>query len=65
MKLHVCTTCGSPRVMLDAWVNINDPDDVRTYDDKFCEDCDGACSTKEVEVDNEFDVYGDFYDENN
>lgn len=59
--IHVCTTCGSPRVLLDAYVGLNDSDDVRTYDDTFCEDCGGECSTKEVEVEDDFDIETDTY----
>ena len=64
--IHVCTACGSPRVLLDACVGLNDPDDVRTYDrifcdNIFCEDCGGECSTKLVEVKDDFDIEEDTY----
>ena len=59
--IHVCTACGSPRVLLDAYVGLNDPDDVRTYDDTFCEDCGGECSTREVEVEDNLDIESDTY----
>jgi hypothetical protein len=36
--------------LCDAWVNLNDPEDVRTFDQTYCEDCDGECSVTEVEV---------------
>jgi hypothetical protein len=36
--------------LCDAWVNLNDPEDVRTFDQTYCEDCDGECSVREVEV---------------
>ena len=63
VKIKVCTTCGSPRVFQDAYVNLNDPDDVRTFDDIVCDDCGKECSTKEVEVDADFDLDTDFYKE--
>lgn len=49
-KEFQCTSCGGNRVLCDAWVNLNDPEDVRTFDQTYCEDCDGECSVKEVEV---------------
>lgn len=45
-----CTTCGGTNVFQDAFVNMNDPDDVRTYDETFCEDCDGPCRAELREV---------------
>ena len=42
-KVWVCTQCGSPDVLNDAWVAVNDPKDVRIFDDLFCENCDGPC----------------------
>ena len=49
-KEFQCTSCGGNRVLCDAWVNLNDPEDVRTFDQTYCEDCDGECSVREVEV---------------
>ena len=62
-KIQVCTACGSPRVMYDAYVDVNDPDNVKTFDDVFCEDCRGVCSIHEVEVPDDFDMESDFYKE--
>lgn len=62
MKIHVCTTCGSPRVFYDAFVGINDPEDVRTFDDTTCDDCGKECSTTEVEVADDFDTLTEFFD---
>lgn len=62
MKVHVCTTCGSPRVFADAFAALN-TDEVRTYDDTHCDDCDGECRTHEVEVSDDFDLETDFYKE--
>ena len=58
-KEFQCTSCGGNRVLCDAWVNLNDDEDVRTFDQTYCEDCDGECSVKEVEVTDE--VEGDEY----
>jgi hypothetical protein len=44
--MFVCTKCGSDRVLNDAWVACNDPEDVRVFDATFCEECDGPCSVK-------------------
>jgi hypothetical protein len=48
-----CTTCGGNNVLCDAWVGLNDPEDVRIFDQAFCEDCDGECDVEEVEVTDE------------
>ena len=62
MKIHVCTTCGSPRVWADAYAALNS-DEVRTFDDSYCDDCEGECRTNEVEVSDDFDIEVDFYKE--
>ena len=56
MKVCVCTTCGSANVLADAFVHANDPDDVRTFDDMYCENCECSCRTQEVEVPDDFDI---------
>jgi hypothetical protein len=61
--IQVCTTCGSGNVLTDAFVHANDPDDVRTFDDQYCENCGGSCKTQEVEVPDDFDVHYDIYKE--
>ena len=53
--VRVCTTCGSADVLIDAFVHANDPDDVRTFDDCYCQRCDGECSLTTVEVPEDFD----------
>lgn len=60
--IHVCRTCGSPRVFADAYSALN-TDEVRTYDDAYCDDCEGECSTDMVEVPDDFDLEMDFYKE--
>ena len=62
-KIYVCTYCGSPRVKRDAWVSVNDPDDVSVFDDTFCEDCDGPCRIEPVVVSDDFDELTEFYHE--
>lgn len=56
--VHVCTTCGSPRVFADAFAALN-TDEVRTYDYTHCDDCEGECRTQKVEVPDDFDLETD------
>lgn len=63
MRVHVCTNCGSANVLADAFVHVNASEDVRTFDDMYCENCESSCKTKEVEVPDDFDVYNDTYQE--
>lgn len=58
--IKVCTACGSPRVLVDAWVGVNDPDNVMTFDATFCEDCEGDCNVVEVDVPDTFLIETDF-----
>lgn len=44
----VCTTCGSEDVFYDAYVGVNDENDVRTFDAVFCDNCGGETSLKEA-----------------
>ena len=62
-KIRVCTYCGSPRVMYDAYVDVNDQDNVRTFDNVICDDCGTECSIHEVEVPDDFDMDTGFYEE--
>lgn len=39
--LLVCSTCGSSDVYYDAYVGVNDPTDVRTFQQAFCDECEG------------------------
>ena len=55
-KEFQCTSCHGNNVLCDAWVSLNDPEDVRLFDQAFCEDCDGECSVEEVEVPDEDEV---------
>ena len=36
---QVCSRCGGDSVYFDAYVGVNDPDDVRTFDAVFCDNC--------------------------
>lgn len=50
--LYTCPECGSENVMHDAYVMMNDEDDVRIFDDKVCDDCSAHFNTAvETEVD--------------
>jgi rRNA maturation endonuclease Nob1 len=43
----VCTSCGSGDVFFDAYVGVNDRNDVRTFDAVFCDACGGETSLKD------------------
>lgn len=50
-NIATCSHCGGTAVYADAWVGINDPDDVLgPYENFHCEDCEGECSITEVQV---------------
>ncbi len=56
VKRYCCAACGGTNIFYDAWVPVNEDDDeneVRTFDDTHCEDCEGACSIEEVEDETE------------
>jgi hypothetical protein len=61
-KVWVCTACGSPRVSQDACVDVNS-EEVSTYDDMTCQDCEneGNSVIREVEVPFDFDLATDTY----
>jgi transcription elongation factor Elf1 len=61
MKVKVCIHCGSAHIQQDAWVHLNKPTDIQTFDDLYCENCEFSCKTKEVEVPDDFDIYNDLY----
>ena len=58
--IHVCTYCGSPRVWADAFAALNS-NDVHTYDYTHCDNCEGECSTTQVDVPDDFDIEIDTY----
>lgn len=39
MTIYTCPNCASVNVFADAYVGVNDPDDVRTFSSFFCMDC--------------------------
>ena len=47
-----CPNCYSTNVYYDAHVAVNDPADVRTYDDIWCEDCDSHPNHLDYKKDN-------------
>ena len=60
MKVMICAQCGSANVVRDAFVHVNDPTDVRTLDDTYCEACETSNpGLTEVEVGADFDIYSD------
>ncbi len=61
--VKICTHCGSGNVMRDAWVPVNDPDNVREFDDLYCENCQSSCQINTVEVPDDFDPETDTYKE--
>lgn len=61
--IHVCTNCGSANIQQDAWVHYNDRQNIQTFDDLYCENCESSCNTNEVEVPDDFDIYNDLYSE--
>ena len=65
MKVYVCNYCGSPRVQREAWVDVNDGDNVSFLDSTICDDCgsDSNNGITKVEVDDDFDMLVDFYKE--
>lgn len=48
--VSVCRECGSKNVMYDAYVYVNYPEDVRTFDAVICDDCghQGSFEKKEL-----------------
>lgn len=42
-----CPNCHSNEVYHDAYVSMNDPDDVQIFDDKVCQSC--GCHFDEAE----------------
>lgn len=63
MKVYVCTNCGSANIHQDAWVHYNNREDIQTYDDLYCENCESSCNAREVEVTRAFNIYTDLYKE--
>lgn len=52
----VCVKCGSEDVMRDAYVDVNDEDDVHTYDSTTCSDCGYETSYGGVVTADEYDA---------
>jgi hypothetical protein len=51
----ICKSCGGTNVMHDAWavwnVETQEWELGTVFDYAHCEDCDGECSIKEIEID--------------
>lgn len=47
--MRVCSACGSDRVYCDAYVGLNDPEDVLLFSQEYCAECGGETTTVEVE----------------
>jgi formylmethanofuran dehydrogenase subunit E len=45
-SMQLCKECGSENIFYDAFVNVNDPDHVRIYDQVYCEECEKFVQTK-------------------
>jgi hypothetical protein len=48
--MKACKHCGSVNVFYDAYVNVNDPKDVRTFDSIMCDNCGKETSLIDLEV---------------
>lgn len=59
MQILVCDQCGSADLLQDAYVHVNDPSDVRTFDYIVCNSCSNDCNPIDVEVPNTFNIYVD------
>lgn len=46
----VCQYCQSPDIAWDAYVGVNDPFDVSTFDTCFCPECDGETTPVPIGV---------------
>lgn len=46
--MYVCSECGSPDVVADAWVSVNTNEVEATFDNFYCYECDGETSLKEA-----------------
>ena len=49
-SILVCKECGNEDIWFDAWVD-QYGNVVSTFDNKFCPECDGECSTKRKTLD--------------
>ena len=45
-----CDECGSTNVYADAYANLNNPRDLRTFDTTRCDDCEGCDTAKQRAV---------------
>jgi len=51
---YICTTCGSDRVLLDAWARWNTDTQQwelsSTFDSAYCEECQGECRIEQQPI---------------
>lgn len=59
-RIFVCETCGSGDVFADSYSALN-TDEVITYDDNYCRNCDEPCDVVSVDVADDFDTENDIY----
>jgi hypothetical protein len=43
---YICSTCKGENVLQDAYVALNDPEDIRLFDEMYCEDCEGPTTVE-------------------
>ncbi len=39
MAIYYCPRCGGTNILQDAYVALNDPEDIRLFDMVICDDC--------------------------
>lgn len=44
----VCLECGSDEVYFDGWIGVNDPSDIKSFDETHCERCQESCDITEA-----------------
>lgn len=42
-ETYVCNECGSDCVYFDAWVGVNDREDVDIFSNTYCKNCSAEC----------------------
>lgn len=51
---YMCATCGGKNVKWDAWAEWDEENQcevlAQSFDQAYCDDCDGECRTEEVEL---------------
>lgn len=51
---YICSECGSEKIKFDAWAEWDSETQqmkvMKTFDYTYCENCEGECRVKEVEI---------------